>query len=357
MTMYEHLRARGPLRIGHLSVPLPFVQGGMGVGVSLSGLASAVANLGGIGVLSAACISRTPRYVAENITDEEALTREIRRTRTLTKGIVGVNIMVATANFDTLVRAAAEAEADIIFAGAGLPLKLPGLLPKGSKTLLAPIVSSAKAAMLLIKWWGDKYSRLPDAIVAEGPLAGGHLGFKPEQLNDPAYSLSSILGPIIHAVHPIPVIAAGGIYTGMDIREALDAGADAVQMGTRLVATQECDAPDSFKKAYVAAKEEDTVIVQSPVGMPGRALSNDFLRSVDAGTAAPTLCRYHCIQSCARLKAPYCIADALLNSLRGTAQEGLVFAGANAWRIKEILPIKELFTQLDREFSKEMAHE
>jgi nitronate monooxygenase len=357
MTILDHLKARGPLTIGRLSVPLPIVQGGMGVGISLSGLASAVANLGGIGVLSAACISRTPRYAKEKITDEEALTREIRRARSFTDGVFGVNIMVATANFDTLVRAAAEEEADIIFAGAGLPLKLPGLLPKGSKTLLAPIVSSAKAAMLLIKWWGDKYGRVPDAIVAEGPLAGGHLGFKPEQINDPAFSLGSILDPIIQAVRPIPVIAAGGIYSGGDIKQALDAGANAVQMGTRLVATEECDAPDAFKQAYIATKKEDIVIVQSPVGMPGRALSNDFLRSVNAGTTAPTACRYHCIQSCARQKAPYCIADALLNSLKGTAQEGLLFAGANAWRIKEILPLKKLFNRLDDEFSKESAHE
>jgi nitronate monooxygenase len=361
-TRYPGLLAAGPLRIGGLCVPLPLVQGGMGVGVSLAELASAVANQGGIGVISAAIISRTPRYAGRGLSDAEALKLEIRRARGMTKGVIGVNIMMALSDNEALARAAAEEGADILFVGAGLPLTLPGCIPEGSKTKLAPIVSSGRAAALLIKWWKDKYGRLPDAFVVEGPLAGGHLGFKLEEIFEPRMRLEYLTQATLQETKKvkdgggpdIPVIAAGGIFTGADIRAFLELGAAAVQMATRFVATRECDAPEAFKQAYVACAKDDIIIVKSPVGMPGRALSNAFMARVGLGQASPVRCRYHCISSCARDKSPYCIADALLCSLSGGTQDGLVFAGANAWRVDKMTTVPELIGELDREYTESL---
>lgn len=348
----------GPLCLGELCSPLPIVQGGMGVGISLAELAGAVANQGGIGVISAACIARTPRYAGLGLPDTQALKHEILRARQLSSGVIGVNIMVALKNYEALARAAAEASADIIFAGAGLPMDLPGYVPPEARTKLVPIISSAKAAALLIRSWHRKYNRYPDAFVLEGPMAGGHLGFKPEQIDDPAFVLEALIPQVLQELNNlaasggprIPLIAAGGLYSGQDIRRVLSLGVQGVQMGTRFIATRECDAPDTFKQAVLKALAEDLLIVQSPVGMPGRALRNRFIRDVAEGERSPVRCRHNCITSCPKDKGPYCIADALLTSLGGNAEEGLVFLGANAWRLKEILTVSELFAQLDAEY-------
>ena len=352
------LRDAGPLCIGDLCAPLPLVQGGMGVGISLAGLAAAVANQGGIGVISAACIARTPRYAGKGLKDTQALQQEIARARDMTRGIIGVNIMVALREYEALALAASMAGADIIFAGAGLPMELPALVGPDSTTKLVPIISSAKAAALLIRAWNSKYGRYPDAFVLEGPMAGGHLGFKPEQIGDPAFQLDALIPQVLEVLQKleasggprIPLIAAGGLYNGQDIRRCLDLGVQGVQMGTRFVATDECDAPDTFKQAVLDALAEDLLIVQSPVGMPGRALRNRFIRDVEEGERSPVKCRYNCITSCPKEKGPYCIADALLTSLDGNAEEGLVFLGANAWRLKERLSVPALIQELDREF-------
>ena len=353
------LRGRGPLRIGDLCAALPIVQGGMGVGISLAGLAAAVANEGGIGVISAACIGRTPPYESKGINDAQALREDIRRARYLSKGIIGVNIMVALTNFEELCRAASDEEVDIIFAGAGLPLSLPAFVRPGSSTKLVPIVSSGKAAALITRWWDEKYGRLPDAFVVEGPMAGGHLGFKAENISDSDFSLDKILPEVLaftlrlqQGGGPlIPVIAGGGVFTGEDIRKYLDLGAQAVQMGTRFVTTLECDAPDAFKQAYLDAAREDILIINSPVGMPGRALKNSFILSMQAGQTSPVRCRYHCITTCKRDKSPYCIADALLASLGGDTQKGLIFVGANAWRLDKVLSVGDLIKALEDEYA------
>ncbi len=354
---YPGLRAAGPLRIGGLEAALPLVQGGMGVGVSLAGLASAVAEEGGIGVISAACIGRTPGYAQEGISDAEALKREIRKARQRTGGILGVNIMVALKDFEALAKAAAEEGADLIISGAGLPLTLPGCLKPASRSRLVPIVSSGKAAALIIRWWKAKYGRLPDAFVVEGPLAGGHLGFSPGQIPDPAFALENLTRDVITECGRasdggpgIPVIAAGGIYTGGDIRRFLRLGAAGVQMATRFIATHECDAPPAFKQACIDCRQEDIFIVKSPVGMPGRALANRFARRAASAAAAPFRCRHHCITSCGREESPYCIAEALLQSITGDPQEGLVFVGANAWRLGETLSVRDLIHRLDQEY-------
>lgn len=357
--LYPNLSKFGPLVIGSKTVPLPLVQGGMGVGISLAGLASAVANQGGVGVISAACVNGTPRYAGKNLSSSEALRQEIRLARSLSSGAIGVNIMVALRDFEVLCRATAEEGADFIFAGAGLPLKLPEFIPASSQIKLVPIISSAKAAALICRWWKEKHNRYPDAFVLEGPLAGGHLGFKSEQITDPAYQLENLLVEVLGFTRQlkentgveIPVIAGGGIYSGEDVYRVLSLGAAAVQMATRFVGTHECDAPLPFKQAYMDCQPEDLEIIHSPVGMPGRAIANPFVRSVDAGEKHPKVCRYHCIITCQRDQSPYCIADALLLSLSGDASDGLVFAGANAWKVSELVSVPQLIATLDQEIA------
>jgi nitronate monooxygenase len=351
-----------PLAIGGLNARLAIVQGGMGVGVSLSGLASAVAERGGIGVIAAAGIGlldpdAVKDFCAANI---RMLRAEIRRARELTKGVLGVNIMAALTDFAALVRTAVEEKIDIIFVGAGLPLNLPELVGKGVATKLAPIVSSARAAALILRRWTERYDYLPDAFVVEGPKAGGHLGFKKEQLDDPEYSLEKIVPEVVEAVRPfaerygrpIPVIAGGGVYTGADAKRILELGASGVQMATRFVPTAECDADADFKQTYVDAKEGDLEIIASPVGLPGRAIRNDFLDEVAAGKKQPFACPFHCIVSCEPDKAPYCISLALKNAMRGRLKAGFAFAGSNAWRTEKIGSVGEVIAAIEDEYSK-----
>lgn len=348
------------LKIGDLKAGLPIIQGGMGVGVSLSGLASAVANEGGIGVIATAGIGMFEPNFSSNFLEANisALKKEIRKARELTKGILGVNIMVALTNFANTVKTALEEGIDIIFSGAGLPLNLPQLLSGNQKTKLVPIVSSGRAASVISRRWSDKYNYLPDAIVVEGPMAGGHLGFKPEQINDPGYSLEKLVPEVVKEVRlfeekynkPIPVIPAGGIYTGDDIYKFIQLGASGVQMATRFVTTYECDASIEFKQAYLNAEKGDLIIIKSPVGMPGRAIRNEFIDDVNRGKRKPFSCPYHCITTCDYKNSPYCIALALTNAQKGNLKHGFVFAGENAYRAKKIISVKELIGSLLEEY-------
>jgi NAD(P)H-dependent flavin oxidoreductase YrpB (nitropropane dioxygenase family) len=348
------------LKIGDLTAELPIIQGGMGVGISLSRLASAVANEGGIGVIATAGIGMNEPDFSTNFLEANirALRKEIRKTRELTKGIIGVNIMVALSNFADMVRTAIEEGADIIFSGAGLPLNLPHFVDSTIKTKLVPIVSSARAAGIIAKKWSEKYNRLPDAVVVEGPLAGGHLGFKEHTICDPEYSLEKLVPEVMQMLKPfeeryekrIPVIAAGGIYTGEDIFRYFQLGASAVQMATRFVTTYECDASEHFKQAYLHASEEDIVVIKSPVGMPGRAIKNAFLEEVSQGKRKPFKCPYHCIITCDYKKSPYCIAFALINAKKGNFSHGFAFAGKNAHRARAIISVKELIETIIKEY-------
>ncbi|MDD3804407.1 MAG: nitronate monooxygenase, partial [bacterium] len=297
-------------KIGDLTIQLPIIQGGMGVGISLSGLAAAVANEGGVGVIATAGIGMLESDFTENFLEanNRALRKEIEKARKLTKGVIGVNIMVALSNYAELVKTAILSEVDIIFSGAGLPLNLPEFLKqkKDSKTKLVPIVSSGRAADYIAKKWIDSYDYPPDAFVVEGPLAGGHLGFKRENIDNPAFSLENIMKDVIKVAKQleerfkksIPVIVGGGIYTGKDIKRFLELGAAAVQMATRFVTTKECDADEKFKQAYIEAKEKDIVIIKSPVGLPGRAINNKFIEDTNNGERKPFTCPYHCIITC-----------------------------------------------------------
>jgi nitronate monooxygenase len=329
--------------------------------ISMSGLASAVANEGGIGVIASIMIGMGEPNVGTNSSQIhiEILKREIRKAKELTRGVLGVNIMVASSNFGDTARAAVDEGIDIIFAGAGLPLNLPGYLQKGDRTQLVPIVSSGRAASILCKKWLSRFEYLPDAFVVEGPMAGGHLGFKAEQIEDPDFALENLVNDVIEAVKPfertankaIPVIAAGGVFNGDDIYRYLQMGAAGVQMGTRFVATHECDADIAFKKMYLDAKEEDLVVINSPVGLPGRAIHNQFIERINNGEKKPPKCPFHCLKTCDPEKSTYCIALALECARRGKLKHGFAFAGKNAYRVKEIVSVKELIGSLKAEFS------
>jgi len=361
------LRQIPKLQIGDCESSIPIVQGGMGVGISLSGLASAVANEGGIGVISAAGIGMLEPDFNRNFKEanKRALRREIKKAREMTAGVIGINIMVALSDYQDLLQVALDEGADVVFLGAGLPLKIPKtLLPNRSgkaAVKVVPIVSSAKAAKLIFQYWGRNYNHVPDAVVVEGPLAGGHLGFKKEHINNPDYALEKILPEVISVLKPyeesfnksIPVIAAGGVYTGADIRKFIQSGAQGVQMATRFVATHECDASIQFKEAYVKCKKEDLTIIDSPVGLPGRAIKNRFLEEITAGIKKPIKCPWKCLKTCDVDSSPYCICAALTNAKKGKLEKGFAFAGANAYRIDKIISVKKLIEILLMEYEDE----
>jgi len=343
-----------PLHIGELCARIPIIQGGMGVGVSLSRLA--VAHEGGIGIISTAQIGYSePEFDKNQIeTNLRAVKKHLDLAReTADGGVVGVNIMVATRDYERYVRAACEAGSDVIISGAGLPISLPELV-KGFQTKIAPIVSSRKAASVILKTWDRKHHTTADFLVIEGPHAGGHLGFSGEQLShinelDYDTEIRDILACKREYEEKyernIPVVVAGGIYDQEDIRHAFELGADGVQMATRFVVTEECDASQAYKDAYLNAEKEDIVIVKSPVGMPGRAIMNPFLKRVEDQKEVITKC-FHCLEHCNPLEAPYCITKALIEAVEGNLNEGLIFCGDQAYRLKEMTTVKKLFEEL-----------
>ncbi len=354
------------LYFGDLKVDVPIIQGGMGVGISMSSLASAVANEGGVGVISAAEIG----FIKENFAKYPkeaniiALKEEIKKAKQMTNGVLGVNIMVAMTDFNDLIVASVESGVEILFVGAGLPFGMPMEKIKNSKTKICVIVSSDRATNLIFKYWDRHYGVLPDGVVVEGPKAGGHLGFKYEQIYDSRFALENITPPIIDVVEKymdrygkkIPVIAAGGIYTGADIYYFINKiGVDGVQMATRFVATYECDANIKFKEAYIACKKGDITIIKSPVGLPGRAIRNKFLESVERGNKTPFKCIWRCLKGCEYQKAPYCITQALVNAQKGKLSGGFAFAGENAYRVDKIVSVKELMNELKRDYEKAVS--
>lgn len=373
-----------PLRIGDLTAKLPIMQGGMGVGISLSSLAGAVAGEGGIGLISTAQIGfREPDFETDPQTANlRAMEKELKKARRLApEGILGFNIMVATRNYAEYVKTAVKAGADLIVSGAGLPIRLPELV-KGSKTKIAPIVSSVKSAMVICKMWDRKYQTAPDLVVVEGPLAGGHLGFSREDLKHYGADTAQVsqtfqrqaydreIRGILSLVREyagkyrkeIPVVTAGGIYTHEDVLHQLELGADGVQVATRFVTTEECDAPLAYKQAYLNAAEEDIVIVKSPVGMPGRAISNRFIQAVERRNAClrkeaaaadrperlenGELRCLRCLEHCDPAKIPYCITRALIHAAEGDEDDALIFCGSNAWRAEKIETVHEVMREL-----------
>lgn len=355
-----------PLRIGNLNVKLPIVQGGMGVAISLSGLASAVANAGGIGVISAVAIGMTEPDYMKNYREANirALKKEIRKARSKTRGVLGVNLMTAVTDYEDLFTVALEEKIDVLILGAGLPLKMPQyLLEKGFEnieTKIIPKVSSAKAAKLIFTYWDNNYNHIPDAVVVEGPMAGGHLGFKRSELDGEPQELSSIVKNVVSELKTfeekydkeIPVIAGGGIYSGKDMYEIMKAGAKGVKIGSRFVPTNECDASVEFKKQYVNCKKEDITIIKSPVGLPGRAIRNSFVDQINSGETQKFKCYWKCLKSCDSKNVPYCIAQALHNAAQGKMDQGFAFAGSNAYKTTKIQSVSEVINEIRIDYYK-----
>ena len=345
-----------PLKIGDLTARLPIIQGGMGVGISLSSLAGAVAKECGIGVISAA----HPGYLEPDFDTNtreanlRGLGKHIRRAKEISQGgIVGVNIMCAMEGYDDFVRCSVENGADLIISGAGLPVDLPALVA-GSNVKIAPIVSPPKAARVLLKRWDKHYQRTADLVVIEGPKAGGHLGYSPEEVEahkDTGYDkeILEILDIVKEYAekyqHDIPVVFAGGVFTHEDILHYLSLGCSGVQIASRFVATEECDADIRFKEAYIKAKKEDIVIVKSPVGMPGRALNNDFIQRTRIQRDPITKC-WHCLHKCDMATIPYCITKALIHAAKGDVDNALIFCGDEVDRIHEMTTVPKLMAEL-----------
>jgi NAD(P)H-dependent flavin oxidoreductase YrpB (nitropropane dioxygenase family) len=343
------------LKIGDKIAKYPIIQGGMGVGVSRSKLAGAVAKEGCIGIISTAQIGFDEPDFESNTLEANlrSLEKHIKEAKRISNnGIIGINIMCVTNHYKEMIKKAIDSGIDLILSGAGLPKELPKLI-ENTKVKIAPIISSARGAVLMIKLWAQKYNYIPDLIVVEGPEAGGHLGFSKEELSEKKLNIFDIIKDVIEQINTfelkfnkkIPVIAAGGIYTGEDIAKCLKLGAAGVQMATRFVATEECDAHENFKKAYIDAKEENIKIIQSPVGMPGRAIVNKFIKCIEQAQLKPTKC-LNCISTCNPAETLYCITKALTNSVKGDIDNGLVFCGSNAYRVNKIVSVKELINEL-----------
>lgn len=347
------------MKIGNKELQVPIIQGGMGVGVSLGNLAGHVAKCGGLGVISSVNAGyREPRFGADpKGANFFALKKEIKKAKSIANGngLIGVNIMTAVSNYEETCRLAAEAGADVIISGAGLPLKLPEYL-EGTDTMFAPIVSSGKAAALLCRNYSKKYHRLPDFFVLEGHMAGGHLGFSYEELTENTAKTNEVLlAEVLEAVkpyekeagRPIPVFAAGGVFDGKDMARFMKLGAAGVQIGTRLIATEECDAHENFKKMMVEAKAEDVRIIASPVGMPARALYTSLIKRLEQGEKFRAVRCNNCLTACKKGdNIPYCISRALIEAVQGNTEDGLFFCGENVHRIDKIMTVEMLMTEI-----------
>ncbi len=353
------------LQIDDLKIKYPIIQGGMGVGISLSGLASAIANQGGIGIIATAGIGLLESDFKKNFNaaNKRALVNEINKAREKTDGIIGVNVMMALTDNKELITLSANQGVDVIVLSAGIPYVDAEVFDKKSlknKSIkFITVVSSGRVANIIFNSWINNYNRIPDAIIIEGPLAGGHLGFKPNQIFDEKYKLENILAETIPVIRKfevqfnkkIPIFVAGGIYSGHDIKKFINLGADGVQMATRFVTTHECDASDLFKETYLNCKEEDIVIIDSPVGLPGRAIKNQFVEDVTIGLKKPFKCPWKCLHSCDYHDVSYCISIALINAQKGEFEHGFAFCGANAYKSNKITSVKEVFEDLIEEYN------
>jgi nitronate monooxygenase len=356
------------LSIGQHTVPTPIIQGGMGIRISGANLASAVANAGGIGIISAVGLGLDSPYFNRQEkrvkhrqhqffeANRLALIEELQKARAISpKGVIGVNIMVAIRDYETLARTAAASGANLIISGAGLPMHLPEYTADYPDVALVPIIASVRAAKLICRRWWKRHQRLPDAFIVENPnTAGGHLGIKKTDLGNPAFSTEQIIPKLVQYLREdlgqdIPVIAAGGVRDRADIDQMLNLGAKGVQIGTRFITTHECDADIRYKEFHLNATPDDVVIVPSPVGLPGRALRNPFVEKAIANS--PDLekrCFANCLLQCRcrDTQETYCIMQALDKAVRGDVEEGLVFAGANVGQGKRLMGVKELMTEL-----------
>ncbi|MCB5286391.1 MAG: nitronate monooxygenase family protein [Candidatus Cloacimonetes bacterium] len=350
------------ISIGELKIKVPIIQGGMGIGVSLSGLAIAVANAGGVGTISAVAPGfREPDFLTNfREANMRALANEIRKAREKTKGVLAVNIMVALTNFADMVRTAIQEKIDLIISGAGLALNLPEYRPAGSKTKLVPIVSTDRALNIIIRKWLKGYDCLPDAVVLESPYSGGHQGVKLDEVGQDEFNLDQQLPKVLSLLagyekqynQKIPVFVAGGVQTGADIRKYVELGAAGAQIGTRFITTHECDATQEFKNEYLkVSSPEDIVVIQSPVGLPLRVLKTKFVKEIMDGEKKPIACYYKCLHTCDYHKVQFCIAQALINAQSGLIDEGVCCSGVNGYLNNEIISVHELMQKIEQEYS------
>jgi len=327
----------------------------MGVRVSKANLAAAVANEGCVGVIASVGLGG---YEHSPVTDfvevnRVALRDEIRKARQMTDGIIGVNVMVALSDYESLVRVCAEEKVEMIISGAGLPLGLPAYTA-GTDIQLVPVVSSMRSLKIIHRKWMRDFNRCPDAVVVEGMKAGGHLGYSLEQIEQNTPTLDETLVEVLEFTRqlptPIPVIAAGGIFSGQEMAHYLNLGASGVQMATRFVCTDECDVDIRFKQAYLDAGPKDITLIKSPVGLPGKVINNAFVEKINKGHTVPFQCKYQCLKTCNPSSAPYCIAEVLAKASEGKMDESFAFAGSNAWRCDEIISVKLLIEKIMQEY-------
>ena len=355
-----------PLKIGKYEIKYPIFQGGMGLGISWDKLAGNVSLEGGLGIISSVgtgyyenrkCIDKelnAKPFGSENFYSTRGLRAVIENARKICGDLpLGVNIMYAANDYARVVKDACEAGINIIVSGAGLPTNLPEFTQNFKEIALVPIVSSAKALKIICKRWLQRYERLPDAVVLEGPLSGGHQGFTYEQCLDPEFSLFNLIPQVkaeIKEWGDFPLIAAGGIWDKNDIEKAISLGADGVQMGTRFIGTHECDADIGFKEVLLAAEEKDIELIKSPVGYPARGIRTNLINLVDKRMGPKIQCISNCVSPCQRGKEAkqvgYCIADRLFDAYSGKKESGLFFTGANGYKLKELISVKELMHKL-----------
>ena len=355
-----------PLKIGKYSIKYPIIQGGMGLGISWANLAGTVSSEGGLGVISSVGTGyyKDRKYStkdinsrslhAENFYSTKGLNAIINDAREIANGNpIAVNILYASNDYERIVRDACAAGIDIIITGAGLPTNMPEFTEDYPDVALVPIVSSAKALKIICKRWTKRYNRLPDAVIVEGPLSGGHQGFTYEQCKQDEYQLENLIKPIKEEIKnwgDFPLIAAGGIWDKTDIEKMIELGANGVQMGTRFIGTYECDAHDSFKEVILKAKEEDIKLLKSPVGYPARGVRTNLIELVEKKEGPAIKCISNCVAPCKRgveAKAVgYCIADRLSDAFLGKKETGLFFTGTNGYRLNKIISVKELISKL-----------
>ncbi|QPH99802.1 nitronate monooxygenase [Campylobacter concisus] len=355
-----------PLKIGKYEIKYPIFQGGMGLGISWDKLAGNVSLEGGLGIISSVGTGyyenrkfinkelNAKPFGSENFYSTRGLRAIIENARKICGDLpLGVNIMYAANDYARVVKDACEAGINIIVSGAGLPTNLPEFTQNFKEVALVPIISSAKALKIICKRWLQRYDRLPDAVVLEGPLSGGHQGFTYEQCLDPEFSLFNLIPQVkaeIKEWGDFPLIAAGGIWDKNDIEKAISLGADGVQMGTRFIGTHECDADIGFKEVILAAEEKDIELIKSPVGYPARGIRTNLINLVEKMMGPKIQCISNCVSPCQRGKGAkevgYCIADRLFDSFSGKKETGLFFTGANGYKLKELISVKELMHKL-----------
>jgi len=347
-----------PLKIGDLEVPMPVIQAGMGVQVAKAELAAAVSRAGGVGCISSVGLGTIEASLSDYLSaSREHLIEEIRKARAITPdGILGVNVMVALTNYDDVIKACIEEKVDVIVSGAGLPIPLPGLT-KGSDIKLIPVVSSGRAMKVILKSWHRRYQVIPDAVIIEGPLCGGHMAFTEEQVLHPGLApIQNILHDVKAETAPfeaeygrkIPLLGAEDVVTADDVIKKLDMGFDGVHVGTRFICTEEAGIDIKSKEVYVKAKNEDVIVLHSPLGMPVKVLRTPLVEKLLSGEEIPFSCSFRCLRACEAKEAKFCIADALLDTMSGNTDKGLYMVGSGIGRVNDIIPAEEFFEPLKK---------